>query len=64
MAKEAEFARQVRAEIAEMYGDKKFLNVTEIQKFTGMSAKWIKKTFEKDFVGGHISVVRLSNIMG
>ena len=62
MPKETECARDVRAEIAEMFGDKRMLRIFEVMKFTGLSRKVVTSLFP--FRDGYISVIKLSNIMG
>ena len=62
MPKEAECARDVRAELAVKYGDKRMLNIKEVVDFTGLSRKVVTKIFP--FKDGYISVIKISNIMG
>lgn len=62
MARETEYAREVRARLAEMYPNKQILNISEVSKFTGRDRKTVKKVFP--FVNGYISAVKLCNLMG
>lgn len=62
MARETECARDVRKELAEMFGDKKLLNVSEMVKFTKLSRPKVQKQFE--FKDGYISVYKVANMLG
>lgn len=56
MAREKENARDVREDLAKMFGDKKLLNVSEMIRFTGLSRPEVKKQFK--FIDGYTSVYK------
>lgn len=60
--RETEGAREIRAEINEMFPNKQMLRICEVMKFTGLSRKVVTSLFP--FRDGYISVIKLSNIMG
>lgn len=62
MARETECARDVRKELAEEFGDKKLLNVSEMVRFTKLSRREVQKQF--NFINGYVSVYKVANRLG
>lgn len=62
MAREKENARDVREDLAKMFGDKKLLNVSEMIRFTGLSRPEVKKQFK--FSDGYTSVYNVASRLG
>lgn len=61
--RETEFARNIRAELAEMFPGKRELNATEVGRFAGCDYRTARKRYP---FGGkkYISVIKLCNAMG
>lgn len=61
--RETEYARNIRAELAEMFPGKRELNATEVGRFAGCDYRTAKKRYP--FEGRkRISVVKLCNAIG
>ena len=63
MARETEYARNIRAELAEMFPGKRELCAAEVARFVGCDYRTAKKRYPFDGKKC-ISVVKLCNAMG